>query len=270
MTATVIQMSIQRMVCTACGAEASASCNCGVSYAPKSARAAEAIKANPEKSDRAIAAEIGVSHTTVQEAREATGNHLPVERTGLDGKTRKLPERKSIKQEAPPDNEPEEDVVAELDSIRKDYVDLLVRVNKLKDRNSILTAALQAKETQEGRNWPADMTTRRIKARDNCLKQITAWQRSLEQLYGEVTGCPSWRVELTTKDGTHMGNQVRFGTRGEAEFYQAQVTNEIDCESSEVIACKDGKANVSVDGDNVYFRHGDCVLFNWRPLAGAP
>jgi hypothetical protein len=29
---TVIKMSNQRMVCTGCGAEANASCNCGVSY----------------------------------------------------------------------------------------------------------------------------------------------------------------------------------------------------------------------------------------------
>jgi hypothetical protein len=88
-----IQHSIVRMVCTGCGSEANASCNCGKAYVPKGVRAAEAIAADPNKSDRAIAAEIGVSHTTVQEARKATGNHLPVdERTGLDGKTRKLPE----------------------------------------------------------------------------------------------------------------------------------------------------------------------------------
>ena len=63
-----IRRSIQRMVCTACGAEANASCNCGVAYQPKSIRAAEAIKANPEKSDRAIAKEIGASPTTVGKA----------------------------------------------------------------------------------------------------------------------------------------------------------------------------------------------------------
>ena len=57
----VIKLSIQRMVCTSCGAEANASCNCGVSYIPKALRAAEAVKANPEKSDRAIAADIGVA-----------------------------------------------------------------------------------------------------------------------------------------------------------------------------------------------------------------
>lgn len=92
--ATVIPMSIQRMVCTGCGAEANASCNCGVSYMPKAERAREAVKANPEKSDRAIAKEIGVDHKTVGTARkELTGENSPVERIGLDGKVRRLPQR---------------------------------------------------------------------------------------------------------------------------------------------------------------------------------
>lgn len=40
-TAVVIPLSVQRMVCTGCGAEASASCNCGLNYVPKAVRAAE-------------------------------------------------------------------------------------------------------------------------------------------------------------------------------------------------------------------------------------
>jgi hypothetical protein len=95
--ATVMPISVQRMVCTGCGAEANASCNCGMDYKPKSVRAREAVEANPEKSDRAIAKEVGVSQPTVSKARkelEATDKQLSVqERTGLDGKTRKLPER---------------------------------------------------------------------------------------------------------------------------------------------------------------------------------
>jgi len=51
--------------------------------------------ANPEKSDRAIAEEIGTSPTTIGKAREqlSSGGQLDKEskRTGLDGKTRKLP-----------------------------------------------------------------------------------------------------------------------------------------------------------------------------------
>jgi hypothetical protein len=82
--------------CQNCGAAARAACNCGVAYVPAGERAAAAVAANPEKSDRAIAEEIGTSHTTVQNARKATGNLLPVEkRTGRDGKKRKQPARKS-------------------------------------------------------------------------------------------------------------------------------------------------------------------------------
>ena len=60
----------------------------------KSIRAAEAIKANPGKSDRAIAADIGVSHPTVAKARsELGGNNLPPERTGQDGKSYSVRQR---------------------------------------------------------------------------------------------------------------------------------------------------------------------------------
>jgi putative DNA primase/helicase len=59
----------------------------GVAYTPKIVRAAEAIKANPDKSDRAIAEEIGASPTTVGKARTqvSTSGHLD-KRTGRDGK----------------------------------------------------------------------------------------------------------------------------------------------------------------------------------------
>jgi hypothetical protein len=33
--AVVINLPVQRVVCTGCGAEANASCNCGVSYVPR-------------------------------------------------------------------------------------------------------------------------------------------------------------------------------------------------------------------------------------------
>jgi hypothetical protein len=106
----VITRSIQRMVCTGCGAEANASCNCGKAYMPKAVRAAEAVAANPEKSDRAIAAEIGVSGETVRQARKQLPSDLAVvERIGLDGKTRKQPAKKSTPtQEMPTAEEAEE------------------------------------------------------------------------------------------------------------------------------------------------------------------
>lgn len=83
-----------RLECPQCGCHTEAKCDCGVPYIYKRAGeiAAEAIKDNPEMSDRAIAAEIGVSHPTVAKARKATGKNLPVEkRVGKDGKKRKMP-----------------------------------------------------------------------------------------------------------------------------------------------------------------------------------
>ena len=80
--------------CSKCGADAMATCDCGVAYVPAGTRAAAAVAANPEKSDRSIADEIGVSPTTVGKARKATvhGGQL-AKRVGKDGKARKLPQR---------------------------------------------------------------------------------------------------------------------------------------------------------------------------------
>lgn len=93
---TVIQFAVQRLACSACGAEANASCNCGKPYIPAKQRAVEAVKANPQKSDRAIAADIGVAPNTVRAARDTTAQSCAVDepRVGLDGKIRKLPELK--------------------------------------------------------------------------------------------------------------------------------------------------------------------------------
>jgi hypothetical protein len=78
--------------CSKCGAKAKPRCNCGVAYVPAHVFAANAVKANPEKSDRAIANQIGVSDKTVAKARKATAEKSAVEkRTGKDGKARKLP-----------------------------------------------------------------------------------------------------------------------------------------------------------------------------------
>jgi hypothetical protein len=84
-----IKVAVQRMACTACGAEANASCTCGVSYVPKSVRAAEAVKANPEKSTRALEAETGLNRETLRRARKQVTHHVSPEServTGQDGK----------------------------------------------------------------------------------------------------------------------------------------------------------------------------------------
>ena len=66
-----------------------------------------AIKTYPDKSDRVIAEKFGISDTTVLRARKATAsneavehsssasNEAPVKRTGKDGKTRRMPRKKS-------------------------------------------------------------------------------------------------------------------------------------------------------------------------------
>jgi hypothetical protein len=98
MTATIIKMAVQRMICTGCGAEANASCNCGVAYMPAGQRAAQAVAEHPEKSNRAIAAELGVDEGTVRRVRSSGAefsaperksggeNSSPEKRIGLDGK----------------------------------------------------------------------------------------------------------------------------------------------------------------------------------------
>ncbi len=63
--------------CSSCGATVDAACDCGAPYLPAGQRAAEAVAANPEKSNRAIAADIGVDHKTVAKAR---GDNSPPER----------------------------------------------------------------------------------------------------------------------------------------------------------------------------------------------
>jgi hypothetical protein len=95
---------LPKLSCPECGATAQATCACGVPYVPASVKAAAAIAQNPGKSDRAIAASIGVSHPTVAKARSAlarktTGKCLPVDgaRTGLDGRARRVPQQSAPK-----------------------------------------------------------------------------------------------------------------------------------------------------------------------------
>ena len=84
-----------RIVCSKCGAKAKPGCQCGVAYVPAHVFAAKAVAAHPEKSDRTIAKEIGVSDKTVAKARKATAEKSAVaKRIGRDGKARKLPNKR--------------------------------------------------------------------------------------------------------------------------------------------------------------------------------
>jgi predicted amidophosphoribosyltransferase len=65
------RLSSAQLECSVCGAGAVASCNCGAPYVSAGVRAAEAIAKNPEKSDRAIADDLGVGSNTVRRARKS-------------------------------------------------------------------------------------------------------------------------------------------------------------------------------------------------------
>lgn len=58
-------------------------------------RAEAAIAANPEKSDRAIAAEIGVNQSTRARKRTDAGESVG-KRVGQDGKARRMPQRTAV------------------------------------------------------------------------------------------------------------------------------------------------------------------------------
>jgi hypothetical protein len=90
--------------CDGCGAETNAPCTCRKVYRPL---AAAAIKANPNKSDRAIAADLGISPMTVGRARkEATVPDVTVDgREGLDGKIRRMPVRREEPDDDPGDSD---------------------------------------------------------------------------------------------------------------------------------------------------------------------
>jgi hypothetical protein len=84
------QRTMPKLFCSKCGARATAACNCQVGYIAARVYAEQALKARPEKSNRAIAAETGISYETIRKVREATDNKLSV-RIGLDGKMRRVP-----------------------------------------------------------------------------------------------------------------------------------------------------------------------------------
>jgi hypothetical protein len=76
-----------RLKCSECGVEIDAGCNCGALYVPAAKRVADYDKANPGRSTRQAAADLGVSQPTVVKARKSGDNQLsPATVTGRDGK----------------------------------------------------------------------------------------------------------------------------------------------------------------------------------------
>lgn len=116
MRAQVIQMrrAATKLQCSKCGATADAQCGCGVSYLPAGSRAAAAVAADPGKSNRALADDLGVSRETVRRARKSTGTNVPVgKRKGKDGKTRRMPVRAAA---------PVSDPVKEINAFHREVV----------------------------------------------------------------------------------------------------------------------------------------------------
>jgi hypothetical protein len=86
-----IRQSVIQLYCEGCGCETTAKCSCGKAYKPK-AVAQEAVEAHPEKSNRMIAKEVGVSEPTVRRARAVSASATQSgPRIGLDGVTRAIP-----------------------------------------------------------------------------------------------------------------------------------------------------------------------------------
>lgn len=107
-SAKVLQMKAKprpaQLLCSGCGVSAEAQCDCGMAYVPAAKVAAKAVARNPQKSNRAIAADLGISDMTVQRARKqlqqnvAVGATSAVEagRIGLDGKYRSMPRKEHV------------------------------------------------------------------------------------------------------------------------------------------------------------------------------
>lgn len=95
-SAITIDEAREHLECEKCGATAEAKCDCGVGYkyVPAMKIAEKAVMENPQKSNRAIADEIGVSDQTIGRARRkttATFVAVGALRIGKDGKRRRMP-----------------------------------------------------------------------------------------------------------------------------------------------------------------------------------
>jgi hypothetical protein len=145
--------SLARLQCTKCGAEANASCNCGEPYVPAAIRVKEYDNANPGRSTRAAAADLGISKSEVGRARQSVVPDGTPETdqassggkvTGLDGKTYKAKSapRESVPKAiaAPPitesDDEPakrarDDSGVFDFEKLKKQVAELVPHIERL-------------------------------------------------------------------------------------------------------------------------------------------
>jgi len=108
----IVQNVNRAMECSSCGAAGIAACDCGAPYMPAADRAAKALAANPRKSNRAIAGEVGVDEGTVRKIRKSSAEYSAVDtRVGRDGKVRTISgyrPAKALEQDIPTQEEADE------------------------------------------------------------------------------------------------------------------------------------------------------------------
>jgi hypothetical protein len=162
-----------QIMCSECGACADAACNCGAPYVPAKERAMAAIEANPEKSDRAIAAELGVGHATVSRARAVVSGETgepgvsgetPRKRVGKDGKRYSAKAKVFKKKLSPAAIEVHQQHDAERDRLDAEAVAIIGRLREtLADNEDVMALCGYIEWYVEGSPvWPGCGTDLRI------------------------------------------------------------------------------------------------------------
>lgn len=165
---TVIKMSVQRMVCTGCGSEANATCDCGVSYVPKAVRARQMREADPNRSLGSIAEELGVARQSVSDALKVAGHLPPAQVVGRDGKT--YPAKLRMVDDVDDD--------ADADADHEEGMRVIAA-------RGFLNRATEAKEIATvGKLQPSDVTEAMIKAADDAA---AAWSTTARNLRGMIS-----------------------------------------------------------------------------------
>ena len=186
MAAELKAVSAVGLECSECGATAQATCGCGVAYVPAGTRAAAAVAANPKKSDRALAAELGVSGQTIGRARKKSGatNVAPERVAGKDGKS--YPARRTPRQTLPFDPN-----AAGEDYLTPSHADRTIKTT-VRCLGSILF------NPPPGIRACLKEAMRRASAGD--IEVITLAAEFLNELKGSQTSACSVRGRIETKD----------------------------------------------------------------------
>ena len=126
--------------CTSCGMTTEAACSCGVRYEimrPGEA-AKQAKKAYPDKTDRAIAEMIGVSHPTVAAAGRSVGKDFPTDKSATTNTaTRRRVGRDGKRYKATKSNQSRNDETVNKTEAVRQAVRPLVEAGKTVSRNKL-------------------------------------------------------------------------------------------------------------------------------------